>query len=126
MTIENLYTYIHIETWRYSLFVLGFTSHSRIFTHSGSNFDLIYSLSSEASRAWNTYKYTGYSISEDPDTHTCSRAFGSGAVITVLRLRSVAAGIRTPNLTLAGRMLLPPTLPRRLYTIYKNNYSAMA
>ena len=42
-------------------------------------------------------------ISED--THACCRAFGSGAVITCFNKRSVAAGIWTPNILHARRML---------------------
>ena len=62
-------------------------------------------LSSEGSLACHTYCVTGppfiMVISEDPWHSTYYWAFGSGAVTTW----SVAAGICTPNLLLAGRTL---------------------
>ena len=47
--------------------------------------------------------HTYYDKDRTSDTHTYSRAFGSGAATTCF---SVAAGIRTTNLLLAGRTLL--------------------
>ena len=47
------------------------------------------------------------------NTHTYCRAFRSGAVTTCLRLMSVSAWIRTPNLPFAGRTLYPTAQPLR-------------
>ena len=107
----------------FHLFVcLGFSSHLGIFHSCG---DVIitseglqiltcarhlWPLSSEGCLACHTYCGTGirlkWSSPRTRDTHTNYLAFGSAAVTTCfLRLRSVAAGIRTPNFPLAGRTL---------------------
>ena len=83
--------------------ILTFTRHS-------------WPLSSEGSLACRTYCDTGHlfiwSSPRTCDTHTCCGVFGSGAVTTFfyIRLRSVTAGIRTPNLPLEG-WKLSPTAP---------------
>ena len=105
----------------WSLFVclFAFSSNSRIY-HSyvdvimtGEGLHILtydqhlWPLRSEDSLAYHTYCNTGHPfikiIFEDRDTHTYCRAHGSGAVTTCFR--SVVAGIRTPNLPLAGRTL---------------------
>ena len=115
----------------------GFSSHSRIFhsygdvTITGEGLQILtyawhlWPLSSEGSLEWHTYCNTGHPfimvISEDPwHLHLYCRAFGSGAVFTWFR--SVAAGIRTPNLPLARRTLYtsaPQKIVRHLVTCFK-------
>ena len=64
-------------------------------------------LSSEGSIAWHTYCDTRRSSPRTRDTLTFCQAFGSGAVTTwFLRLRSVAIGIRTPNLPTYNNFVL--------------------
>ena len=100
------------------LFVWGFYSHSGIF-HSYGDVTITdqgiqmftyarhsWPLSSEGSLACPTYCDTGHPFIRTRDTHTCCPAFGSEDVIGLfLQIRSVAAGIRTPKLPLAGQML---------------------
>ena len=110
----------------YSLFVMfvwGFSSHSKIF-HSYGDVTIIgeglqiltYArhlrpLNSEGSLACHTYCDTGHPfimvISEDPwhSSHLLPSVWQWSCHNLFLRLRSVAAGIRIPNLPLAGRTL---------------------
>ena len=81
------------------------------------NFDLWSELSSEGSLAFHTFCDTGHPfIMENGsprirNTHTYCRAFSSGACTTCLRLRYVAAEIRTP------------TAPPPRFTTYVQNIS---
>ena len=75
-------------------------------------------LSSEGSLALHSFSDTYYPFiwpsSNTLDSHTCCQAFCSGAVTTCLAtIRSVAAGIWTPNLPNSRRTLLLTGLPRR-------------
>ena len=110
------------------LFVCGLSSHSRIFHSHG---DVIitseglhiltyarhlWPFSSEGSLAYHTYCDTGHPfimvISEDPwHSHLLPSVWQRSYHYLFLRLRSVAAGIRTYNLPLAGRKFLPPAPP---------------
>ena len=105
------------------LFVrLSFSSHSRIFSNisrrhlcrwRAPNFDLystLMALSSEGSLAYHTYCDTGHPfimvISEDPwHSHLLPSVWQWSCHYLFLRLRSVASGIRTPNLPLGSRTL---------------------
>ena len=134
MTIENLHIHVHIDTCSYGLFVFGVYVPLENFYHYWwriSNFDLIYSLSSDGSSACNTYEYTGYLfkmvIFEDPDTHTWSRALGSGAVTTVFTTK-VCRGWDSKTQPYACRTnaLTDYATAAVVYKLCKNNYSSMA
>ena len=106
----------------YSLFVSGFSSHSRIFylyrdvTSAGEGLQIFtyarhsWSLSSEGSLAYHTYGDTGHSfvmvISENPwHLHLLPRVSQWRCHYLIKKLRFVAAGIRTPNRPPAGQTL---------------------
>ena len=102
-----------------SLFLFVFSSHSRIFhsfedvTIAGEGLQILtyarhfWPLSSEGSLACYTCCDTGHPFMMviSDDTQNYCRASSSGAVTTCLRLRTGAAGIRTPNFPLAERTL---------------------
>ena len=78
----------------------------------------LWPLSSEGSLAFHTYDDTGHPfimvISEDPwHSHLLPNVWQWNCHYLFSRLRSVAAGIRTPNLPLAGRTLKPTAPPPR-------------
>ena len=105
-------------------FVWGFSSHSKIFhsygdvTITGKGLQILtyirhsWPLCSEGSLEWYTYCYTGHPlimvISEDPwHSHPLPSVWQRSChyMYLFLRLRFVAAGIRTPNLLFAGRTI---------------------
>ena len=81
----------------------------------------LWPLSSEGSLAYHTFCDTGHPfimvISEDPrHSHLLPSVWQWSCHDLFLWLRSVAAGIRTPNLLLARWTLKPPVPPTRSWT----------
>ena len=134
LSMYNVYLISDVMDYILFVWLFFFLSHSRIFysygdlTITGKGLQILtnarnsWPLSSEGSLACHTYCDTGYPcimvISEDPwhsHIHLLLSIWQWSSHYLFLQLRSVAAGIRTTNLTLVRRTFLPTAPPPRHY-----------